>query len=67
MTCAYCKKDPGNKAGSFVWFGFQDADTGQYVCWHCQQRHYKSKFKKPKLRGLYSEMPVVENCHLKLF
>lgn len=72
MTCAYCKNDPGVKApGSVVWNGFQDKDTGQYVCMPCRPRHYRAKFAKAALRGLYSEFPVViatpTHCQLKLF
>lgn len=58
MICEYCKKDPGNKPTG-VWKGFRDADTNQLVCWKCQARHYREKFKAPDLAGMYSEMPVI--------
>lgn len=58
MKCDHCGKDPGTKETG-VWKGFKDADTDQHVCWKCQARHYRGKFKDPDLKGLYSEFPVM--------
>lgn len=58
--CHYCKKNPGLRPKSDVqWLGFLDADTQQYVCLKCKERHYTAKFRNPELIGLYSEMPVI--------
>lgn len=56
MECNYCKIDPGVKG--IVWNGFQDQDNGIYCCNNCKSQHYKEKF-KTKLRGLFSEVPVI--------
>lgn len=58
MICVHCKRDPGTKPNG-VWKGFLDKDTGQLVCWKCQARHYREKFKDPELAHQYSEMPVI--------
>lgn len=58
MICFHCGKDPGTK-DTGVWKGFHDKDTDQHVCWKCQARHYRTKFKDPALKGLYSEFPVM--------
>lgn len=59
-ACHVCGKDPGRKPEKpHLWHGFRDMDTRQYCCWDCRQDHYRRKFTNTKLRGLYSEMPVM--------
>lgn len=57
--CAYCGENPGVKEGSVVWNGFLDQDTGDKCCDGCKPKHYIKKFKNPKLKGLYSEVPLI--------
>lgn len=62
MICNYCKKDPGLKKGSdVVWSGFRDQETGQHVCFGCQDLHYINKTKLSAVEGMctYSELPVI--------
>ena len=59
MICAYCHTDPGTKKHNSIWLGFRDTDTDQHVCNECRAAHYKFKFLKKELNGLYSEFPVV--------
>jgi hypothetical protein len=58
IKCNYCGIDPGTKEDSIVWLGFIDKDTGDHVCFNCQQKHYALKFTTREFSGLYSEFPV---------
>lgn len=59
QTCDHCGLDPGtNKKNAWLWNGFYDTDTRQYVCWGCKKYHYEQKA-KTGLKGLYSEMLVM--------
>ena len=75
-VCAHCGKDPGTKkrmlnpAGSELWSGFYDQDTGELVCWGCHDIHYKKKsapgspfsgicYPSGLLGTTYSEFPVL--------
>jgi hypothetical protein len=69
IKCAHCGKGKSKKNNPLLFDGFQDANTGQIVCFKCRKLHY---FRKAKASGslqmkgkkyslgemTYSEMPV---------
>lgn len=56
--CHICGKDPGTKENKNLWKGFFDRDTKEYVCWDCQEEHYKIKI-LTQFAGKYSEVQVI--------